>query len=72
MLLWTVMAFVLGILNLVGSRLNYTDPFFMQLNGYIFLLIGFGQLIRMHYRKREGRVEKLEERVRRLESSQTG
>ena len=66
--MWIILAFLLGFLDLLGSQFNLNDPFFMQLNGYIFLLIGMGLFIRLHYHKREARIEKLEERVQMLEA----
>ena len=48
MIFWMALAFVLGVLNLLGSPWKDHDPI-MQVNGGIFLLLGLGLLLQWRY-----------------------
>lgn len=68
MLVWALLAIGIGIFNLIASIYYYQDPVFLQVNGYIFVLVGIALGFRMRMKKREGRIEQLEARVKALES----
>lgn len=72
MLFWAFLAMMVGILNLVGSRFYPMDPVFLLVNGYIYLLVGAGLVLRRRLKQKEGHMEELEARVHALEAHAQG
>ena len=68
MLVWALLAMGIGVFNLTASVYYYQDPVFLKVNGYIFVLVGIALVFRMRMKRREGRIEQLEARVKALES----
>lgn len=72
MLFWAFLAMMVGILNLVASIFYPMDPVFLKVNGYIYLLVGAGLVLRRRLKQKEGHMEELEARVHALEAHAQG
>ena len=67
MIFWMALAFVLGVLNLLGSPWKDHDPI-MQVNGGIFLLLGLGLLLQWRYKVCEEHMKVCEPPMKKAEN----
>ena len=66
MLVWSGLLFFLGIMAFMDSVFNMGE-IFRQVNSVVFLLVSLALLIRTSTKKREQRVERLQDKVFNLE-----
>lgn len=66
MLVWSALLFFLGIMAFMDSVFNMGE-IFRQVNSVVFLLVSLALLIRTSTKKREQRVERLQDKVFNLE-----
>ncbi len=66
MLVWSALLFFLGIMAFMDSVFNMGE-IFRQVNSVVFLLVSLALLIRTSTKRREQRVERLQDKVFNLE-----